>query len=111
MEKEINFATQETTEVTDENEATPLDLGNDREASDKDSPEEDSQSVIESVEEPEEELMGKSEDESVEDAHAEDSQSVIESAGESEEEEESVEDAQDSDSFMRLYEESLKSIN
>ncbi len=79
MEKEINFATQEATEVTNENEATPLDLGNDREASDRDSP-------------------------------AEDSQSVIESAGESEEEEESVEDAQDSDSFMRLYEESLKSI-
>ncbi len=85
MEKEINFATQETTEVTDENEATPLDLGNDREASDKDSPAEDSQSVIESAEESEEELMGKSE-------------------------EESVEDAQDSESFMRLYEESLKSI-
>ncbi len=79
METEINFATQEATDVTNENEATPLDLGNDREASDRDSP-------------------------------AEDSQSVIESAGESEEEEESVEDAQDSDSFMRLYEESLKSI-
>lgn len=110
MEKEINFATQETTEVTNENEAAPLDLGNDREASDKDSPAEDSQSVIESAEESEEELMGKSEEESVEDPHAEDSQSVIESAGESEEEEESVEDAQDSDSFMRLYEESLKSI-
>jgi small subunit ribosomal protein S1 len=110
MEKEINFATQETTEVTNENEATPLDLENDREASDKDSPAEDSQSVIESAGESEEELMGKSEEESVEDPHAQDSHSVIESAGESEEEEESIEDAQDSDSFMRLYEESLKSI-
>ena len=109
MEKEINFATQEATEPTNENEATPLNLGNDREASDKDSPAEDSQSVIESVGESEE-LMGKSEEESLEDLHAEDSQSVIESAEESEEAEESVEDAQDSDSFMRLYEESLKSI-
>ena len=116
MEKEINFATQEATEVTNENEATPLDLGNDREASDRDSTAEDSQSVIESAGESEEELMGKSEEESVEDTHAEDSQSVIESAGESEEElmdkseEEPVEDTQDSDTFMRLYEESLKSI-
>ena len=109
MEKEINFATQEATEPTNENEAIPLDLGNDHEASDKDSPAEDSQSVIESVGESEE-LMGKSEEESLEDLHAEDSQSVIESAEESEEAEESVEDAQDSDSFMRLYEESLKSI-
>ena len=109
MEKEINFATQEATEPTNENEATPLNLGNDREASDKDSPAEDSQSVIESAGESEE-LMGKSEEESLEDLHAEDSQSVIESAEESEEAEESVEDAQDSDSFMRLYEESLKSI-
>ncbi len=109
MEKEINFATQEATEPTNENEATPLDLGNDHEASDKDSPAEDSQSVIESAGESEE-LMGKSEEESLEDLHAEDSQSVIESAEESEEAEESVEDAQDSDSFMRLYEESLKSI-
>ena len=93
MEKEINFATQEATEATNENEATPLDLGNDPETSDKDSAAEDSQSVA-----------------------AEDSQSVIESAGESEEEfmddpeEESDEDTQDSDNFMRLYEESLKSI-
>ncbi len=110
MEKEINFATQEATEPTNENEAIPLDLGNDHEASDKDSPAEDSQSVIESAGESEEELMGKSEEESLEDLHAEDSQSVIESAEESEEAEESVEDAQDSDSFMRLYEESLKSI-
>ena len=109
MEKEINFATQEATEPTNENEAIPLDLGNDHEASDKDSPAEDSQSVIESAGESEE-LMGKSEEESLEDLHAEDSQSVIESAEESEEAEESVEDAQDSDSFMRLYEESLKSI-
>lgn len=85
MEKEINFATQEATEVTNENEATPLDLGNDREASDRDSTAEDSQSVIESEGESEEELMGKPE-------------------------EESVEDTQDSDTFMRLYEESLKSI-
>lgn len=85
MEKEINFATQETTEVTNENEAIPLDLGNDSEASDRDSTAEDSQSVIESAGESEEELMGKSEDES-------------------------VEDTQDSDTFMRLYEESLKSI-
>lgn len=85
MEKEINFATQETTEVTNENEATPLDLGNDSEASDRDSTAEDSQSVIESAEESEEGLMGKPE-------------------------EESIEDTQDSDSFMRLYEESLKSI-
>lgn len=85
MEKEINFATQETTEVTNENEATPLDLGNDREASDRDSTAEDSQSVIESAGESEEEVMGKPE-------------------------EESVEDTQDSDTFMRLYEESLKSI-
>lgn len=116
MEKEINFATQEATEVTNENEATPLDLGNDREASDRDSTAEDSQSVIESAGGSEEELMDKSEEESAEDTHAEDSQSVIESAGESEEEltgkseEESVEDTQDSDTFMRLYEESLKSI-
>lgn len=85
MEKEINFATQETTEVTNENEATPLDLGNDSEASDRDSTAEDSQSVIESAGESEEGLMGKPE-------------------------EESIEDTQDSDSFMRLYEESLKSI-
>ena len=110
MEKEINFATQEATEVTNENEATPLDPANDREASDSDSTAEDSEIVIESAGESEEELMGKSEEESVEDPHAEDSQSVIESAEESEEAEESVEDAQDSDSFMRLYEESLKSI-
>ena len=110
MEKEINFATQEATEVTNENEATPLDLGNDLESSDRDSTAEDSQIVIESAGESEEELMGKSEEESVEDPHTEDSQSVIESAEESEEAEESVEDAQDSDSFMRLYEESLKSI-
>jgi len=85
MEKEINFATQETTEVTNENEATPLDLGNDSEASDSDSAAEDSQIVVESAGGSEDELMGKSE-------------------------EESVEDAQDSESFMRLYEESLKSI-
>ena len=85
MEKEINFATQEVTEVTNENDATPLDPGNEREASDKDSTAEDSQNVIESAGESEEELMGKSG-------------------------EESIEDAQDSDSFMQLYEESLKSI-
>ena len=80
MEKEINFATQEATEVTNENEATPLDLGNDLESSDRDSTAEDSQIVIESAGESEEELMGKSEEESVEDPHTEDSQSVIESA-------------------------------
>ena len=85
MEKEINFATQEATEITNENEATPLALGNNSDASDRDSTAEDSQIVIESAGESEEELMGKSE-------------------------EESVEDTQDSDSFMRLYEESLKSI-
>lgn len=86
MEKEINFATQEATEATNENEATPLvDLGNDPEAPDRDSTAEDSQSVIESAGESEEELMGNPE-------------------------EESDEDTQDSDSFMRLYEESLKSI-
>jgi len=85
MEKEINFATQETTEITNKNDATPLDLGNDPEASDTDPTAEDSQSVIESAGESEEGSMGNPE-------------------------EESMEDAQDSESFMRLYEESLKSI-
>ena len=85
MEKEINFATQETTEATNENEATSLDLGNDPETADIDSTAEDSQSVVESAEESKEEFMG-------------------------DPEEESDEDPQDADSFMRLYEESLKSI-
>ncbi len=85
MEKEINFATQETTEATNENEATSLDLGNDPETADIDSTAEDSQSVVGSAEESKEEFMG-------------------------DPEEESDEDPQDADSFMRLYEESLKSI-
>ncbi len=85
MEKEINFATQETTEATNENEATSLDLGNDPETADIDSTAEDSQNVVESAEESKEEFMG-------------------------DPEEESDEDPQDADSFMRLYEESLKSI-
>ena len=85
MEKEINFATQEATEATNENEATSLDLGNDPETADIDSTAEDSQSVVESAEESKEEFMG-------------------------DPEEESDEDPQDADSFMQLYEESLKSI-
>ncbi len=82
MEKETNFATYD---VTDENETTPSNLDDHRETSDSDSSREGAQTVIESAGESEEELGGKSE-------------------------EESVEDIQDADSFMRLYEESLKSI-
>jgi small subunit ribosomal protein S1 len=85
MEKEINFATQEATETTKENDTKPLDLGNDPEAAVIDPTPEDSQSVVESAEESDEDFMG-------------------------DPEEESDEDPQDADSFMRLYEESLKSI-
>ena len=86
MEKETNFATNE---VTGQNETTPLNLDENRETLDSGSGTED---VLE------------------------DEQPVIESAEESEEEsgekaeEESVDDIQDADNFMRLYEESLKSI-
>ena len=85
MEKETNFATQEATEATNESKPTSLDSGNDPKTADIDSTAEDSQNVVESVEEPEEEFMG-------------------------DPEEQSDEDPQDAESFMRLYEESLKSI-
>ncbi|MFH1630050.1 MAG: 30S ribosomal protein S1 [Pseudomonadota bacterium] len=82
MEKQTNFAAQQ---VTNENEATPLIVKSDREALDNDPGEEDAGISAEPAGESPGELTGKSE-------------------------EVSVEDVQDTDSFMRLYEESLKSI-
>jgi small subunit ribosomal protein S1 len=82
MENETNFATQL---ATDGNEPTSLNLDMDRDAaSDSDSGMKDSRTVVASKGESEE-RAGRSEDES-------------------------AEDLQDSDNFMQMYEESLKSI-
>lgn len=83
MEKEMNFATRE---VTDENEAISLNLDTDRNSiSGDDSGMKRGPMVMASEAGPEEDLTGRSEDES-------------------------AEDLQDSDNFMQMYEESLKSI-
>jgi small subunit ribosomal protein S1 len=83
MEKEMNFVTQE---VTDENETTSLDPGTDRDTtSGNDSDMKDTASATEPEDTLEDELAVRSEDEL-------------------------AEDSQDSDSFMQMYEESLKSI-
>jgi len=83
MENKTTFAAQEATE---ENEPTHVNLDTDGATDpDNDSGIKDSQTDMTSEGQPEEELAGRSEDES-------------------------AEDLQDSDSFMRMYEESLKSI-
>ena len=83
MENKTTFAAQETTE---ESEPTRVNLDTDADSNpDNDSGIKDSQTHMPSEGQSEEELAGRSEDES-------------------------AEDLQDSDSFMRMYEESLKSI-